>query len=131
MDGQSKLDALRARLTGLSDMLGGEEGVAVSLSLPAHHPFRSTGGAAAPARQAAPPRPQHFESTIRTSSTAVLRSANSHARDAPLGGLLQKYRDAEAHWLKVRGWGGKWVLQHALPQPAAVSSGSAVLTPAC
>ena len=100
MEGESKLEALRARLTGLSDMLGGEGGVAVSLSLPAHHP---TGGVAAPARQAAPPRAQHF--TIRQSSTAVLRSANSHARDAPLGGLLQKYRDAEAHWLKVRGWG--------------------------
>jgi hypothetical protein len=105
MDGQSKLNALRARLTGLSDMLGGEAGVAVSLSLPAHQTPRSTGGAAAPARPPPPLRPQHFQSTIRPSSTAVLRSANTHAREAPLGGLLQKYRDAEAHWLKVRGWG--------------------------
>ncbi|KAL4443056.1 hypothetical protein ABPG77_008547 [Micractinium sp. CCAP 211/92] len=93
------LDDLRARLAGLSEMLGQRDTVAVSITLPPG-PEAASPSCSVPA--AAPRRRRQFQPTVHPTSS-VLRSANSHARDAPLGGLLAKYRDAEAQWLKEKG----------------------------
>ncbi len=113
------LDDLRARLAGLSEMLGQRDTVAVSITLPPG-PEAASPPCSVPA--AAPRRRRQFQPTVHPAS-AVLRSANSNARDAPLGGLLAKYRDAEAQWLKVRhgraGWQQADGLKACLPQHLA------------
>lgn len=101
----SSIEDLRNKLKGLSDMLGGtgiesRVGVAVSVSPPRAKPRPAT-AAAAPAARHLPPPPRTFQPTVRPGSS-VLQAANVHARDAPIGGLLAKYKDAEAGWLKVR-----------------------------
>lgn len=101
--GMGSLDDLRARLAGLSEMLGQRgDTAAVSVTLPAEAPPPPRSA------RAASPRRRQSQPTVHSASS-VLRSANAHARDAPLGGLLAKYRDAEAQWLKVRlgGTGGR------------------------
>lgn len=114
------LDDLRARLAGLSEMLGQRDTVAVSITLPPG-PEAASPSCSVPA--AAPRRRRQFQPTVHPTSS-VLRSANSHARDAPLGGLLAKYRDAEAQWLKVRRGRSVWQwaerLTACLPQHLAV-----------
>ena len=99
----SSIEELRGRLQGLAQMLGGagsspRVAVAVGISPPRSKPRAAAPPAAAARRPPPPPLPRH---TARPSSS-VLQAANAHARDAPIGGLLAKYKDAEAGWLKVR-----------------------------
>lgn len=106
----SSIEDLRNKLKGLSDMLGGagiESGVGVAVSVSPRAKSRPATAAAAPAARHPPPPPRTFQPTVRPGSS-VLQAANVHARDAPIGGLLAKYKDAEAGWLKVRRPG--WVL---------------------
>ena len=92
--GSQRLDELRVRLTGLSELLGCGEAPGSSATGRARSPPRTAPAAA----HRSPPR-AGFQSTVRPS---ILRASNNSLRDAPLGGLLQKYKDAEAAWLKVR-----------------------------
>lgn len=94
------LTDLSARLSSLADLLGGGQAAAVSSRQPDDAQRPGSPGRTGPVgrRRAAPaPAP----APLRPATTPVLRSANAYARDAPLGGLLQRYRDAEAGWLKV------------------------------
>ncbi|PRW56275.1 Spindle pole body associated [Chlorella sorokiniana] len=101
----SSIEDLRSKLKGLADMLGGgaEPGVAVAVSVSPPRPKpRPATAAAPPAARHLPPPPRQFQPTVRPSSS-VLQAANAHARDAPIGGLLAKYKDAEQAWLKEKG----------------------------
>ena len=101
----SSIEDLRSKLKGLADLLGGtgnEPGLAVAVSVsPRSKPRPVTAAAALPAARHPPPPPRQFQPTVRPGSS-VLQAANAHARDAPIGGLLAKYKDAEQTWLKVR-----------------------------
>lgn len=109
-EADSSIASLRSRLAGLAQMLGGEPELAVGISVSSPRAKGRPAAAAQPpaaarAVKSPPARQAHFQPTVRP---AVLRAANTRASDAPLGGLLQKYRDAEAAWLKVwRGSGGR------------------------
>lgn len=100
------LENLRRKLAGLGSLLSrsaAEEafdspGIAMAVSV---SPPRSRGASRprAPAAAAAHPSPpaRHFHSTVRAGPPL----GASNVRDAPLGGLLAKMKDAEAAWLKV------------------------------
>jgi hypothetical protein len=93
------LSELGAKLTALSQTLGSRAALPAAASLAASaRPGEARPSGVSPAAAAAP----------RPFTTAVLRTANAYARDAPLGSLLQKYRDAEAAWLKVRSRYGRF-----------------------
>ena len=83
------MDDLRAQLEGLSHRLGGG----------------GTGGRAPlgpAARKPASPHRREFTATVRPGGGLPLGAANG-GRDAPLGGLIAKMRDAEAAFLKEKG----------------------------
>lgn len=97
------MDSLRNKLAGLSSLLGrgvpgeahGSPCISVSVSP------RRTGQlrpAAAAAAHAPPPPARNFQSTVRP---GVVLGTHNNVRDAPLGGLIAKMKDAEAAWLKV------------------------------
>lgn len=87
----SRMSELGLKLTGLAEMLG--PGAALSTSN--QGPSGRSRCAAESSRYQAPPTP------ASCSLAASMLRSNNFARDAPLGGLLAKYRDAEASWLKV------------------------------
>lgn len=101
----SSIEELRGRLSGLAQMLDGAgsgPGVALVVSVSPPRSKPAVAGARRNPQAAAPPPPRQTARPI-SSSSSVLQAANAHARDAPIGGLLAKYKDAEAGWLKVRG----------------------------